>query len=199
MYAASHFREERPEVLIAAAREIGFALWVTPDLQASHLPVFVSEEESGLVLEAHVARPNPIWRAEGLAMAVFQGPQAYISPGWYPTKKEHGKAVPTWNYAVVHFHGQVEAIDDGEWLMGHLDRLSRANEAFRPEPWTIHEAPDGYIEGLTKAIVGLRLKVERMEGSWKMSQNQPEVNRRGVAEGLGERAPEVAALVRDRI
>lgn len=198
MYAASHFREERPGVLIAAAREIGFALVVTRDLQASHLPIFVSEEETGLVLEAHVARPNPLWRAEGPAMAVFQGPQAYVSPGWYPTKNEHGKAVPTWNYAVVHFHGQLEAIDDEGWLLGHLDRLSRANEAFRPEPWTIHEAPEGYIEGLTKAIVGLRLRVERMEGSWKMSQNQPEVNRLGVVEGLAERAPEVSALVKSR-
>lgn len=187
MYAASYFREERPEVLIAAAREIGFALWVTPDLQASHLPVFVSEERGGLVLEAHVARPNPLWKAEGPALAVFQGPQTYVSPGWYPSKLETGKAVPTWNYAVVHFHGHFEVIDDPAWLLGHLDRLTKANESFRPEPWTLEEAPEGYVEGLTRAIVGLRLHVDRMEGSWKMSQNRSEADQQGVIEGIAER------------
>ena len=137
------------------------------------------------------------------AVAVFHGPQAYVSPSWYPSKALDGKQVPTWNYATVHAHGALSAFDDPERLRAILHTLSERHEAHRPDPWRIDDAPPDYIDKLLAAIVGIELAVERWEGIWKVSQNRTDTDRAGVVQGLmaeGTRAAEdMAALVRGRL
>ncbi|MGI4939825.1 MAG: FMN-binding negative transcriptional regulator, partial [Janthinobacterium lividum] len=191
MYVPRQFREERPDVLAHAMRGIQFAVLVTPGpegLQVSHVPMVLKEAGDGSwTLETHVARPNPHWTlaaAGAASVAVFQGPQAYVSPSWYATKREHGKVVPTWNYIAVHAHGQLEAVEDPAWLLAHLDELTRANEAGREHPWEVSDAPADFVQGLTRAIIGLRLPVARVEGAWKMIQHRAEGDRLGTIGGL---------------
>ena len=133
MYVPRQFRETRPEVLAETIRTIQFAALVTTvpgDLQVSHVPMVLKEQGVDWVLETHVARPNPHWELarSGSSVAVFQGPQAYVSPSWYATKREHGKVVPTWNYVAVHAHGMLDVVEDPDWLLAHLDDLTDANE-----------------------------------------------------------------------
>lgn len=192
MYTPRQFREDRPEVLARAVRSIQLAALVTPGpdggLQVSHVPMVLKEGESGAwTLETHVARPNPHWTLAGegtASAAVFQGPQSYVSPSWYATKREHGKVVPTWNYVAVHVHGRLEAVEDQGWLLAHLADLTDANEAARDRPWKVSDAPAGFVHGLTRAIVGLRLSVTRVEGAWKMIQHRSEGDRSGTIAGL---------------
>lgn len=191
MYVPRQFREERPEVLALAVRRIQFATLVTPGpdgLQVSHVPMVLKEAEDGAwTLETHVARPNPHWKLAGTdaaSVAVFQGPQAYVSPSWYATKREHGKVVPTWNYIAVHAHGRLEAVEGEAWLLAHLDDLTDANEAGRERPWAVADAPGDFVHGLVRAIVGLRLRVERRDGAWKMIQHRSEGDRAGTIGGL---------------
>lgn len=189
MYIAPPSREERHDVLISAIRDMQFGALVRPDgegLEACHLPMLVQQEADGTwVLEGHVARVNPIWKdAPGRALAIFQGPQAYIHPGWYPTKQRDGRAVPTWNYIAVHAHGALSAVDDRGWLARHVEALTRRNEEDRLEPWSIADAPAAYIDAMINGIVGVRLAIERIEGNWKMAQKQPLENRLGAADGL---------------
>jgi transcriptional regulator len=191
MYASPTTREDRQDVLVAAMRSIRFGVLVVTSadgLSATHLPMLVRESPDGAIeLEGHVARPNDLWRIaqSGVpALAIFQGPQAYIHPGWYPTKKADGRAVPSWNYIAVHAHGKLEAVEDLAWLRSHLSDLTDVNEAGRPEPWALTDAPEDYLEAMMRAIVGLRLRVERFEGNWKMGQKQQLENRRGAIDGL---------------
>src|ERR1700743_448305 len=143
MYIPDHFREARPEVLHDAMRQIGFATLVTHDvhggLEANHLPMLLEAPANGsAVLRGHVARANTVWKSgEGEALAIFLGPHAYVSPGWYPSKAETGKAVPTWNYITVHAKGRIRWVQDTDWLRAHVTALSNAHESPRPEPWTI--------------------------------------------------------------
>lgn len=205
MYVPRQFREERPEILARAVRDIGFAALVTPGpdgLHVSHLPMVLKEGAGGAwTLEGHVARPNPHWTLadEAESVAVFQGPQAYVSPSWYATKREHGKVVPTWNYIAVHVHGALEAVDDHGWLLAHLHDLTRTNEAARDHPWEVADAPEDFVHGLARAVVGLRLRVARVEGAWKLIQHRSEGDRLGTIAGLeaepGGRA--VAAAMRE--
>jgi len=154
------------------------------------------------VLRGHVARANPIWRDFDPGtdvLAIFQGPQAYISPSWYATKKEHGRVVPTWNYAVVHAHGRLLVRDDAAWAHAMVDELTREHESTRPKPWAVSDAPDDYIAQLTRAIVGIEIPVTRLAGKWKTSGNQPVGNRAGAAQGLAASASDndrrMAALI----
>ncbi len=193
MYVPRQFREERPDVLAHAMRGIQFAALVTPGpegLQVSHVPMVLKETRDGVwTLETHVARSNPHWTlaaSRAASVAVFQGPQSYVSPSWYATKREHGKVVPTWNYIAVHAHGQLEAVEDPAWLLAHLDDLTRANEAGREHPWEVSDAPADFVQGLTRAIGGLRLPVARVEGACKMSQHRSEGDRVGAIGGLEE-------------
>lgn len=194
MYAPAQFREERLDILAAAIRDIRLATLVTasPDgYHASHVPMVLKEEGGGLVLETHVARPNPHWQAVAApfaSLAVFQGPQAYVSPSWYPTKREHGRVVPTWNYVAVHAHGPLVAVEEGDWLRAHLDDLTAHNEAGRPAPWAVSDAPDDFIGKLTRGIVGLRLEVDRLEGTWKLIQHRSHGDRLGTIAGLATSA-----------
>ena len=135
-------------------------------------------------LIGHVARANPIWRTPGPAVLVFQGPDAYVSPSWYPGKREHGKVVPTWNYAVVHARGPLRIIHDADWLRTQVESLTQRQESAFAEPWAVSDAPADYIEKMLAAIVGIELRLTSLEGKWKTSQNQPEGNRGGAAQGL---------------
>jgi transcriptional regulator len=192
MYAPHQFREERRDVLIAAIRDIQFAAVVTPasdGLCASHAPVVVREQGDLLFLEFHVARPNPQWKLAGAkSLMIFQGPQAYIHPGWYESKAEHGRVVPTWTYVIVHAHGPLEAFEAEDELLRHLTQLTGQNESKREKPWAVSDAPEKYIQGMTKAIVGLRMTVERLEGSWKLNQHKSDGDRLGVQSGLSTEA-----------
>jgi transcriptional regulator len=155
--------------------------------EAVSLPMIMTRDGEALMLEGHVALANPLWRlAEGgtAALALFQGPHAYVHPGWYPAKRAHGKVVPTWNYVVAQAHGTLAVTRDPDWLAAHLARLTEAREAGRPEPWSLADAPEGYIAALQRGIVGLTLRVTRLEGVWKIAQHHPEANRRGVITGL---------------
>jgi len=190
LYIPRHFAEERPDVLARAVRDIQFALLVTAvdgTYSASHVPTVLKQANGQFTLEAHVARANEHWKVLGrgpASLAVFQGPQTYVSPSWYPSKREHGKVVPTWNYVVVHAHGVLETVEDRDWLLGHIGDLVTANESDREQPWAISDAPDDFIHAMSRAIVGLRMPVDRLEGKWKMSQNRSQADRTGTLAGL---------------
>jgi len=205
VYLPSHFTETRPEVLYALIQAQPLAVLVTAGaagLDANHLPLCLALDVAGeATLLGHVARANPLWRFAGAeleALAIFQGPQAYVSPSWYPSKREHGKVVPTWNYVVVHAHGRLRIHDDPAWVRRLLDRLTAQMESPRAQPWAVSDAPHDYIEKMVAQVVGLELRVERLVGKWKVSQNQPAANRAGVIAGLeAERAPGAEAMVRE--
>jgi len=157
-------------------------------LFASHLPMVLERKSATrALLKGHLSRANKQWQdfQPGVqALAIFSGPEHYISPSWYPEKKETGKVVPTWNYAVVHVYGHLRVVEDPAWLMEHLNALTTVHEASFPAPWKVSDAPADYIASLIKGIVGVELPIERIEGKWKASQNHPERNRIGVVEGL---------------
>ena len=187
MYTPKHFVESRVEALHGLIRAYPFATLVTraaDGLTANHLPF----ELVGEVLHGHVARGNELARLGGAeVLLVFQGPDGYISPNWYPSKHETGREVPTWNYAVVHVHGRLRVIDDAAWLRRLLETLTDHHEAGQPQPWKISDAPDDHIETSLRAIVGLEVSIDRIEGKFKLSQNHPARNRAGVIAGLRER------------
>jgi transcriptional regulator len=199
MYLPSQFEEKRPETMHALMCEHPLGTLVTlggAGLNANHIPfeVDAAQGEWG-TLRAHVARANPVWKdvsAAVEALVVFQGAQSYISPSWYPTKEKDGRAVPTYNYMVVHAYGPLRVVEDASWLRGQLDRLSRQHEAGRSHPWQLGDAPPDYIEKLLKAIVGIEIPISRLVGKWKVSQNQPEVNRLGVERGLRGQGDDVS-------
>jgi len=173
----------------------------TGGLNASLLPFsLVIEDGQPDRLRAHLARANDQLadlRAGAEAMVIFQGPQAYITPNWYPTKAEHGKVVPTWNYIVVQARGTPSVIEDAEWLREQIDALTAQQEQMQAEPWTVEDAPAPFIDALLKAIVGIEIPIERIEGKWKVSQNQPAINRAGVVDGL--RAADPASAMADAV
>ena len=199
MYTPKHFVESRVEALHGLIRAYPFATLVTraaDGLTANHLPF----ELVGEVLHGHVARGNELARLDGAeVLLIFQGPDGYISPNWYPSKHETGREVPTWNYAVVHVHGRLRVIDDATWLRRLLETLTDHHEAGQPQPWKISDAPEDHIEKSLRAIVGLEVAIERIEGKFKLSQNHPARNRAGVVAGLRERDgdgdAELAALM----
>ena len=156
------------------------------------------------MLRGHFARANPQWKllAEaGRALVVFQGPYAYVTPSWYESKKEHGKVVPTWNYAMVQVRGRVRIHEDAEWLRAHVSELTDSHENGRAEPWAVSDAPASFIDSQLKGIVGLEVEITGIEGKWKVSQNRPVPDRIGVAEALSSAGTdgnvEMAGLVRE--
>lgn len=209
MYMPSHFAETRVEVLHELVRAHPFGALVvvaSHGLDANHIPFEIDPRPAPLgTLRGHVARANPVWRdfsPDVEALVMFQGPHSYVSPAWYPTKREHGKVVPTWNYAVVHAHGPLRVIQDREWLRQFVDQLTQRHEAPRAEPWKVSDAPADFIETLTGSIVGIEIQIARLAGKWKVSQNRPEQDRDGVAEGLrqqpGEMQKAMARLVQKK-
>ena len=202
MYQPAHFNESRPEVLRALVRSHPFGLLVTQDgdgdLAANGVPFLLDDDPAGGpgILRAHVARANPLWRAARTdrdSLVVFQGPQAYVSPAWYPAKAEHGKVVPTWNYVMVQARGRLRAIEDPAWLHAFVTRLTDRHEHTRASPWAVSDAPADYVATMLKAIVGLELVVGTLAGKWKVTQNRSAADREGVVRGLSEEADGEAA------
>ena len=195
MYQPAHFNESRPEVLRELVRSHPFGLLVTQDgdgdLAANGIPFLLDDDPAGGpgILRAHVARANPVWRSARTdrdSLVVFQGPQAYVSPAWYPGKAEHGKVVPTWNYVMVQGRGRLRAIEDPAWLHAFVTRLTDRHEQTRPSPWAVSDAPADYVATMLKAIVGLELVLGTFTGKWKVTQNRSAADREGVARGLSE-------------
>ena len=158
------------------------------ELEANHIPLYIVEGFDGNhLLKGHIARANPLWEKveEGAdVLVIFQGPQTYISPNWYPTKQEHGKVVPTWNYSTVHVNGEISFPTDKEWMLDMLNVLTNNMESAQKVPWQVPDAPDDYIQKMLNAIVGIEVEIKSWRSQWKMSQNQPEENQLGVLKGL---------------
>ena len=193
MYQPSHFKEERPEVLreLIAGHPLGALVTLgAAGIEANHIPFLYDPMPGPLgTLRAHVARNNPVWRefnGDVEALAIFQGPQRYVTPAWYPRKQETGKVVPTWNYLVVHAYGPLRVMDDREWLRSFVTRLTDNFESGKASPWKVTDAPPDYIDAQLRAIVGIEIPVTRVFGKWKTSQNQLPADREGVVRGLRE-------------
>ena len=193
MYNPSHFQEARVPVLHGLIRRHPLATLVTlgaEGLVANHIPMEIDAEPAPFgTLRGHVARANPVWRDSApdvAALVIFSGPDAYVTPSWYPTKGESGRVVPTWNYAVVHAYGPLRAIEDPAWLRAFVTRLTERHEAERSLPWKVTDAPEDFIQRQLGAIVGIEIPVRRLEGKWKVSQNRAAQDRAGVVAGFRE-------------
>jgi transcriptional regulator len=206
MYNPQHFREERIPVLHDLIRSHSLATLVTMHpggLMASHVPMLLDPQPEPFgTLRCHLARANSQWRdfsPDVPALAIFSGPEHYISPLWYETTAETGKVVPTWNYAIVHAYGPLQVIEDAAWLREMVTNLTDVHESGFPEPWKVEDAPADFIAGQLKAIVGIEIPIARLEGKWKISQNRPAKDRQGVVSGLEAMAGLVkVALERDK-
>lgn len=210
MYVPRHFEEPRVEVMHALMRERPLATLVAltaRGLEANHIPLLLDPQPGPFgTLRGHVARGNPLWRDANPGievLAVFTGPQAYVTPSWYPGKKIDGKVVPTWNYAVAHARGPLRVHDDPAWLRAHLEQLVASHEAAFPLPWKVSDAPDEFVAKMVTAVVGIEIPLRSLTGKWKMSQNRSAADRESVAEGLLGRGTEetrrVSALVKDGV
>lgn len=204
MYLPAHFEEQRPEVLRQLIDRHPLGLLITQGgggLCADPVP-FLFDPDSGPrgTLRAHVARANPVWREARRhvdTLVVFQGPQAYISPGWYAAKAEHGKVVPTWNYVMVQARGQLRVIEDAAWLHALVSRLTTRHESGLAKPWQVGDAPADYIEAMLRAIVGIEIELTELTGKWKVSQNRSAADREGVAQALEATDGGLAQQVRE--
>lgn len=214
MYQPPHFNEDSPLAMQGLIRAFPLGLLITGaqgELVANPIPFILDPEaqEQG-VLRCHVARANPQWQdigktvGEGLdALVVFQGAQHYVHPGWYETKRETGKVVPTWNYAMVQVKGRARVMDDAAWLARQIRDLTEMMEGAYPKPWAVDDAPAPYIDAQMRGIVGIEISISAMMGKWKVSQNRNEADVEGVIEGLrahsDDEAAAMAALVEDRL
>lgn len=191
MYVPQHFDETRLDRLHGLIRSHPFATLVvstSAGLDANHIPFEIDTQPQPYgTLRGHVARANPVWRefkSDAEVLVIFQGPQAYVSPSWYETKRRTGQVVPTWNYVVVHAYGRLRVMDDRAWLRDFVERLTERHEASRPSPWKVSDAPAEYIDKMLGAIVGLEIPLTRLIGKWKLSQNRPGADQNGTVEGL---------------
>jgi transcriptional regulator len=210
VYLPKILEETRLDFLHDLIRSHPLGTWVSAEnteLNVNHIPFLLDNArgEFGTLL-GHVARANPVWKAPVSPLPnviVFRGPQTYITPSWYPSKHQHGKAVPTWNYAVVTVHGMPEFIEDQDWLFEHLTHLTDTHEATQALPWKIDDAPPEFTEKLVSAIVGVRIPIRRIEGKWKVNQNRSESDKMGVIAGLLGKGDDdslaMASLVRQHI
>jgi len=204
MYIPKYFDEPRIEVMQAFIRDYPLATLVTlsaDGLNANHIPLHwlgLGNTPYGC-LRGHISRSNPLWTdfdPQTEVLAVFQAENAYISPSWYASKPQTGKVVPTWNYAAVHAYGKLRIIDDPAWIRRQLEAMTDEFEASFPEPWSVADAPDDFTERLLTQIIGIEISVTRLQGKWKVSQNQPPENRGSVIEALrASGQPSMADLV----
>jgi transcriptional regulator len=206
MYLPKHFEETRVETLHALIRAhpLGALVTLTPGgLDANHIPFEVDPAPAPFgTLRGHVARANPVWKEsarETEALVLFQGPETYISPSWYPTKQETARVVPTWNYVVVHAHGPLRVIDDREWLRAFVTRLTNRHEGGRRDPWKVTDAPADFIDTQLGAIVGLEIPIARLAGKWKVSQNRPAQDQDGVVGGLSQEGHPAASAMAELV
>jgi transcriptional regulator len=197
------FHEDRPEILHDFIERNSFAMLVTvqgDEPAADHLPLHLKKvgAEGRAVLQGHLAAVNRLGRTTEVprhALAVFQGAQSYISPSWYPSKAAHGKVVPTWNYVAVHARGLLRLHKDEDWLLRHLDELTRRHESARPVPWSVSDAPREFIARQLRGLVGLEIEITGLQGVWKASQNKTAEDAAGVAAGLRQvDAPQSSAM-----
>jgi transcriptional regulator len=196
VFVPDQFKMTDPGEVLSLMKANPFAALISHDsdgLVATHLPTVTRQEGEKLVVDCHLARPNPHWKRLAAspgseAMMIFSGPDAYIRPGWYPSKAESGKTVPTWNYAIVHAYGRVEIIEDGAWLLRHVTELSAQQESPYEIQWKASDAPAQYIAALIRGIVGIRFSVSRLDAKAKMGQNRDVRDALGAADGLAARA-----------
>ncbi len=199
MYLPSHFEQRDPQALQSLMREHPLATLVTSTADGVTADLVPLEYDAAAqTLRGHVARANPLWRhAAGQAvLAVFNGPQAYVSPNSYPSKALTHKVVPTWNYAVVHAHGRLRAVEDAPWLHALVTRLTDHHESPQPRPWAVTDAPDDYVQQMLRAIVGIEIPVDRLVGKFKLSQNRSAADRQGVIDALQAGDSVAQSLVR---
>ena len=199
MYAPKHFAELEPKVLRDAVRSIraGELITVGSDgLEASFIPLLISDDAG--TVTGHLAMANGQWKRADVsvpALVTWVGPDAYVSPSYYPSKQEHGKVVPTWNFIAVQAKGILTFHEDDEWKRSHVASLTNFHEAPLPSPWSVDDAPKEFIDGLVKAIVGIELRITSIQGKWKLSQNRPKPDISGVISGLESQGPGTATTV----
>jgi transcriptional regulator len=206
MYTPPVNAETRLSVLrqMIAAHPLAAVVTLTSKgLVASHIPMVLEDDGSEFgVLKGHVSRANQQWKeslGDTEALAIFSGPQHYVSAGWYPGKHEHGREVPTWNYVVVHAYGPLRMVEDAAWLREHLEALTDQQEAGFSPPWKVADVPADYLNAMLKAIVGFELPIRRLEGKWKVSQNRNETDRQAVIAGLERLGTPAALTMRDLV
>lgn len=191
MYLPKFNEEKDIKTLHALIHSKPLGSWsciVDGEISINHIPFLLHKSRGELgTLVGHVARENTIWQnfsTESNSVVVFQGDQAYITPSWYPSKHKHGKAVPTWNYIVVHAHGMPKKIEDPQWLLQHINELTDLHENKQSLPWKVSDAPEEFINKLVGAIVGIEIPIEKLVGKWKLGQNKSDADRLGVIAGL---------------
>jgi transcriptional regulator len=210
MYVNPLHRLTNRETLFALMASHPLGAWVChgrEGLVANHVPFLLDRSRGPLgTLIGHVSRANSVWRelaSEGPSVVMFQGSQAYITPGWYQGTAEHGEVVPTWNYVVAHAHGVARVVEDRAWIFDMLRRLTEVHEAPRPSPWSVSDAPAPFMDRMMRAIVGIEIPIDRLEGKLKASQDEAMPDRLGTVRGLREQACDtaraMATLVRDAI
>jgi transcriptional regulator len=203
VYRPAQFAEDDPARIVALAREAGFGhLTVVDDGRLSSTPMPFLISDDGSIVRGHLARPNPVWRAAPCeTLMIVPVTDAYVSPSWYPSKAEHGKVVPTWNYEIVHVHGRLVAHDDPVWVERLVRELTDLNESRLPEPWSVDDAPGDYIEKMVGGIVGVELLVDSLVGKRKLSQNRSAADVAGIVTGLdstrGRGAASIAGVMRN--
>ena len=208
MYVQKHFEEADIGTMHALMRAHPLATWAAQgegegELIVNHIPLLLHAHEGpNGTLRGHLPRANPASSAFSTtteSVFVFHGPQAYVTPSWYASKREHGKVVPTWNYAVVHAHGLPRIVDDAPWLLAHLQALTAEHEAGQSQPWNVSDAPADFVAQLMKSLVGIEIPISKLVGKWKVSQNRTEADRRGVVAGLRASSDEASAVMADLV
>ena len=210
MYLPKHFEERDAGRLRGLIQRYPLGALVTATesgLDANHIPFLFADTGSAAgTLHGHIARANPLWRevvGDAPALVIFQGPDSFISPSWYPSKRENARVVPTWNYAVVHAHGVLRCVDDPAWVRSHVEALTREHEGKRDAPWAVNDAPADFIEKMVAAVVGIEISITRLVGKWKVSQNRSTSDRVAVVEALErDEVPSdrtIAAFIRETL
>ena len=209
MYIPKRFLQDDINKLKGMMASYSFATFITKngaEIEANHMPLILNKSAERDVLQGHIAKANPMWKNlkdKSEVLIIFNGPNCYISPNYYPTKIENGKVVPTWNYVSVHVKGIVSFIHDEQWVLTMLNNLTEHYEANQPVPWSLSDAPQAYIDKMLSAIVGLEIDIVSITGKWKVSQDKTEVNQKGVIEGLSKEADSnaqnIAKLVKEYI
>ncbi len=209
MHTPKKFKQDDLDKLKGLITEYPFATLISygeSGLEANHLPLILKECDGKILLQGHIAKANDLWKNlenDVEVLIVFNGPNCYVTPNYYPTKKQHGKAVPTWNYVTVHVRGALSFVYEDAWNLQMINALTDQHEASQTMPWSTTDAPADYIQKMLPAIVGLQIEVSSITGQWKLSQNQPEPNQKGVVEGLSQEtrinSQKIAALVDENV
>lgn len=209
MYIPKRFLEDDIDKLKGMMANYSFATLITHNelgIEANHMPLILNKSDQRDVLQGHIAKANPLWKSikdKSEVLIIFNGPNCYISPNYYPTKQENGKVVPTWNYVSVHVKGIVSFIYDEQWILTMLKDLTNQYEVNQPVPWSLSDAPQAYIDKMLSAIVGLEIDILSITGKWKVSQDKTEVNQKGIIKGLSQEADSnaqnIAKLVKEHL